>query len=59
MTSLRPFFGHWSLEDREGQEEENSRPLEVRRKWRRRRELAAPAPRRAGGSDEQDFSHLR
>jgi hypothetical protein len=33
------FFGHWSLEDRERQETENSRPLEVTEKVKEEGEL--------------------
>ena len=41
-------FGHWGLEGREGQEAENSGPLEVTQKVQEAEGVVASAPRREG-----------
>lgn len=53
------FFGHWSLKDREGQEAENSRHLEVIEKVEEKEGAGCLSTQEGGGSDEQDFSHFQ
>lgn len=59
VNSLRPFFWSLGLENREGQEAENSGPLEVMEEVEEEEGADCLSTQEGGACDEQDCSHLQ